>query len=1089
MQTTLGHVSGDAFRLLFERNPQPMLIYDKRSLAILAVNKAAESLYGYDAESFRRLTLYDIRPAEDIPAFEAALARAHGLRSGGETFRHRRRDGGLLHVEISSHDLPYQGRDARLVMIHDVSSRVHIERQLARDNAFLDSILDTMAEGVVACDAEGRLNYFNRTLKAILGLPEHPLPDNAAYRSHYRLLTPDGETPISDERNPLLRAARGEQVDDFHLLLAPAQGEARHVMVNARPLRTQDGKPAGAVAVVRDISEQRAAQQALQEQKRMLDDLMANLPGMVYRCLNTPEWPMVFVSPGARDLTGYAPGEVERLQGGYASLIHPEDAPGVWEEVQRALKERRRHTLTYRIRDRGGRLRWVWEQGRGVWNAEGALLFLEGFVTDITARHEAEQALEESERRYRAIFEESVEGLYRTRLDGRFEIVNPAFARILGFDSPEQLLNEPHYTARDIYFNPAEREALLKAVREQGVVRNRILRLKRRGGQAVWVSLNTRALRNEAGELLGMEGSIQDISTQMEAAEALEASEERFARAAEGANDGIWDWNLDSGEVYYSRRWCEQLGLEPERIGNRIEEWLDRIHPDDRGAVQAALRAHLEDETAHFEIEHRMRHRDGDWRWMLARGVKSTSHLTGNRHMAGSQTDITARKQAEQQLQHAALHDSLTGLPNRALLNDRLEQAMRRRRRQPDAGFALLYLDLDRFKTLNDSLGHSAGDALLMEVARRWQRLIRDYDTLARLGGDEFALLLEGGDDPEVAETKARQMLEALRTPVEINGQGVVSSVSIGIVLAHDGHDSVEELLANADTAMYRAKQAGRNRSVLFEHRMRETALHVFHLEAELRQAVSRKAFSLAWQAVVELATGRICGAEALLRWRHPKRGVIPPADFILLAEETGLIIPIGRWVLREACRQTAQWRQTGQVGEDFHAAVNLSARQLGQRDLVETILDTLNEAGLPEQALKVEVTESAIIENPDQAARLIRRLGELGVGTALDDFGTGYSSLAYLYRFPFDTLKVDRSFLQQLENGGKARHIMEAVLLLGERLRLTLIPEGVETAAQVAELRAMGFRHAQGYYFSRPVPAAEFARLLAAGSLPDDQA
>ena len=561
---------------------------------------------------------------------------------------------------------------------------------------------------------------------------------------------------------------------------------------------------------------------------------------------------------------------------------------------------------------------------------------------------------------------------------------------------------------------------------------------------------------------------------------ALRESEERYALAASGANDGLWDWNLRSNEVYFSNRWKAMLGYAESEIGSNPQEWFDRIHPEDTERVQMEIRHHREGLTAHFESEFRLRQKDGSYCWMLSRGL-AVCDIAGNLYrIAGSQTDVTARKLAEAQLLHIALHDELTGLANRALFTDRLDRAIARTSQR--ASFAVLFLDLDRFKVINDSLGHLVGDQLLVATAERLKRCLRDSDTCARLGGDEFAILLEDIERPEEAIERVERIREELCAPFLLAGQEVFVNGSIGLVLDTKRYRHKEELLRDADTAMYHSKATGRGRYTIFTPQMHEQAMTLLHLEADLRRAIQRQELRLFYQPILALKSQRLTGFEALLRWQHPTRGLLLPAEFIPMAEETGLIISIGWWVLREACTQMQQWQAQFGLDSRLTVSVNLSGKQFAQPDLVAQIAQILQETGLTPARLKLEITESVIMTDADAAAQMMQQLKAIGVQLAMDDFGTGYSSLSYLHRFPIDTLKIDRSFIGSADGDLEKLEITRTVIALAWNLGMNVVAEGVETDRQMAQLKLLKCELGQGFLFSHPLDQQATLALLEQG-------
>ncbi len=550
----------------------------------------------------------------------------------------------------------------------------------------------------------------------------------------------------------------------------------------------------------------------------------------------------------------------------------------------------------------------------------------------------------------------------------------------------------------------------------------------------------------------------------------LRQSEERYAVIANAANDGVWDWNLKTNEVYFSARWKAMLGYEESEIGNRVEDWLYRLHPEDRDLFKQEVKRHCEELTACFESQYRLLHKDGTYRWMLSRGL-AIRDVSGEAYrLVGSQTDITARKIGEEQLLYNALHDGLTGLANRTLFMERLQHAIALSKRHETYRFAVVFLDLDRFKVINDSLGHVAGDQLLITIAHRIKGCLRSSDTCARLGGDEFAILLEYVQDSTEAIKVVERMQQVLKTPLTLNGQEIFANASMGIILSTTNYEKPEDVIRDADTAMYRAKALGRGRYEIFTQEMHEHAVSLLQLETSLRKAIEQQEFLVHYQPVVELRTGKITGFEALVRWQHPERGLVSPAEFIPVAEETGLILPIGHWVLHESCKQMKQWQQQYPFNPPLTISVNISRKQFSQPDLIQQIKKILQETGLEPRCLKLEITESAIMEDAVLATNLMKEIKTLGVQLVMDDFGTGYSSLSHLHLFPIDTLKIDPSFVHKADTDLEKVEIIRTVISLAWNLGIDVVAEGIETKRQMSQLKLLKCDLAQGYLFSRPL-------------------
>lgn len=569
----------------------------------------------------------------------------------------------------------------------------------------------------------------------------------------------------------------------------------------------------------------------------------------------------------------------------------------------------------------------------------------------------------------------------------------------------------------------------------------------------------------------------EEKSERIRAEEALRKSEERYALASQGANDGLWDWDLLANEVYFSPRWKSMLGYKEEEVGRNPDEWLARVHPSDVTKLKVAISAHTGGSTGDFQSDYRIAHKDGIYRWMLARGLAVRGADGKAYRMVGSQTDITDRKLAEEQLRHGAFHDALTGLPNRTLFVDRLAFLMRRAKREPNYLLAALFLNIDRFKVVNDSLGYGGGNELLTAVSHRLEGCLRLGDTLARLGADEFTILLDDVEGANDAVQVAEQIQRELARPFDIHGQEIYVTASIGIALGKGSYNQPEDLLRDADIAMYRAKTLGRARYELFDVTMNAGGAALLRLEAELRRAVERKEFRLFYQPIFSLKDNAVAGAEALIRWQHPQRGLVMPMDFVPFAEETGLIVTVGEWVLEAACAQAKIWQNTGY--SKLFLAVNFSPRQFQDQNLLELVRKTLEKTALSPRSLEIEVTEGAAMRDVNFSLATLNALSKMGIQIAIDDFGTGYSSLGYLKRFPIHTVKIDRSFVKDIRGVSDDAALAKVIIAMGHSLKLNVVAEGVETQDQLAFLKAHECDQAQGYLLGMPMPSEELTKLL----------
>ena len=552
--------------------------------------------------------------------------------------------------------------------------------------------------------------------------------------------------------------------------------------------------------------------------------------------------------------------------------------------------------------------------------------------------------------------------------------------------------------------------------------------------------------------------------------EALRDSQERYALAAQAANDGLWDWNLRTDSLYYSPRWCWMSGLSESQVTASPAEWFERIHPDDLPAVQAAIQNHLNLYGRHFEIEYRMRHDNGTYRWMLSRGAALFDHDDTPYRLAGSQTDITARKHTEQRLIHDALHDSLTKLPNRTLFQRRLQQVFQRYNSGPLARFAVLFIDLDRFKTINDSLGHIAGDQLLCAIARRLENCLPPGTTIARLGGDEFAILLDTVSVPADALRIAKRILEAMDHPFQIQQHGIFTTACIGIALSNEQYREPDEILRDADTAMYRAKAMGPGQYQVFDSAMHTRAMTLWRLETDLRHAIERKEFSIHYQPIVSLKSGQLAGFEALVRWNHPERGLLYPVEFLAVADETGLLATIDRWMIFNGVLQLKEWQERYPSNAALFLSLNLSDRLIHQPGFLSFIEEVLRETRVDPRNLKLEITETIVTNDLSNLCVILEHLRKMNLQLCLDDFGTGYSSLNSLHAYPIDVLKIASSFVSAMAHESGGLEIVRTIITLAHDLHLQVIAEGVETSHQYDQLQTLGCEFGQGKFFTQSI-------------------
>ncbi len=757
----------------------------------------------------------------------------------------------------------------------------------------------------------------------------------------------------------------------------------------------------------------------------------------------------------ARKLLGLPedPPTFERSE--WLSRIHPKDRDGL-ERAFRVLRTGRANSMAVDVRlvqASGRRTRWLHfhsEFGETRVTASGESWLIAGSIGD----HTELRTTEAENQRLSSVVHRSPHPVLQVHSAGAVVYGNPAGHRLvqqLSLGSLGELLPANH----DVFMRSAlEGDGGIPTVEVQV------------GGRELsW--LYQPLPDRDAVHLHGM-----DITERKLAERELLRSRERYVLAAEGSRDGMWDWDVLTGHVYYSTRWRRMLGYsDDEDFGQTVDAWFSKVHPHDVARLRQRIDAYINRSTAHCEVQHRVLHRSGEFRWVVVRGAARWTQDGRAYRMAGSLSDITERKLVEQRLQHGAYHDSLTGLPNRVAFLGRLGKKLRRAR-YAETKFAVLFMDIDRFKVVNDSLGHAIGDDLLKELARRLENCVRPEDMVARLSGDEFTVLLHDVANSDEALRVAERIHEALKDPFALAGYSLFTTASIGIALCPGHYKSAEDIVRDADTAMYDAK-AGKKRHAVFNEEMRTRALRIVRLDPEMREGLDAGQFRLEYQPIIDLGTGGISGFEALARWEHPTRGFVSPGEFIPVAEETGLIVPLGEWVLTEACRQLREWLEAGlhkHLGGELRMSINISRQQVMRGGLLEALERVLVASGVPPAMLALEITESAVIGNPGDAVALLRRVKDLGVYIHMDDFGTGYSSLSHLDRFPIDALKIDRSFIRNLDTEKGNAGLVRSIVDIGRALDLEVIAEGVETAEQLALLREMSCASAQGFLFSRPI-------------------
>jgi diguanylate cyclase (GGDEF)-like protein/PAS domain S-box-containing protein len=1066
----------DKYRSIFENAAEGIFrsTFDGR---LLAVNPAMAHMFGYESPKEMLSSISDtgkqLWASADERAEYVSRLREQGVVVGAEV-RMKRKDRSIIWVSATARVLEdLEGKPTGLEgTLEDITQRRQTQEALRRSGERFRSLIRNSSDIITCLEVDGTILYESPSIERILGYEPGELVGKNVFDYVHpsdlgRVLQVFAEGLADPTLRPYLDYRFRHKDGSWHWLES----------IGANLL--DDPNVGELVVNSRDITERRRVHDRLTESERRLSTLLSNAPAYLYRCRNEPNWPNDFVSDYALELTGYTPQELTDGSVMFGDVIVKEDRERVWEEAQAALAERKRFELQYAIRRKDGAIWHVEERGQGVYGDDGEVVAIEGVVYDVTERAQVEEALRETKERYRTLVEQIPAVTFIDRAEDSDEplYVSPQIEAMVGY-TPEEWMEGRLWRER---LHPDDRERILASderFEADGKPVDEEYRLLAKDGSVVWVREETVLVRGEASEPLYVQGILSNITERKSAEEALKEAEVRFRTLAERipAVTYIQAENDYRNTLYLSPQVQALTGYSPEDFESHPGLWYDIVHPDDRNMVEA------EDERTErtgepFRAEYRMIARDGRVVWIRDEAVLVRDEEDRPRFWQGVMSDITDRKALEEQLTHQALHDALTGLPNRAFFVDRLKQALSRAKRQ-STKVAVLFMDLDNFKVINDSLGHEAGDALLVEVSGRLLKGLRPEDTAARLGGDEFVVLLEDLVEAGEAKRVAKRIMSWLRPPIAVEGRQTFVSASVGIALNESGQTQPAELMRDADAAMYKAKEDGGLQ--IFEPSMRTWATSRLELENGLRQALEREEFEVYYQPQVDLRTGRTVGFEALVRWHHPERGMVSPSEFIPVAEETGLIVPLGWWVLKEACRQAREWQEQYATDPPLLMNVNLSAKQLKRPDVVQTVERLLKETGMEPRFLSMDITETALIATPENESTIaLKRFRELGVWNSIDDFGTGYSSLAYLKRLPADILKVDKSFVDGLGETVEDMALVQLIVDTAHTLGMHVVAEGVENAEQAKQLKEMGCDIAQGYYFSEPLSLEEASAFI----------
>jgi len=1046
-----------------------MVVADCQTGFLIEANPAAEKVTGYSRLELIGMHMSLLHPeAERGPVQQAFRQTAFGP-AKDEGFHLLCKDGRCLPVSLSStRPFETEGRLLTIGILHDISN----VREAEKTSALLASIVESSQDAIYSMDRDGTILTWNRQSELLYGYSSQ----EAIGQNISILVPPARRYRLKGIFDTIIS---GGVVRPFEAFNLDKNGSLIDVSIGVSAVRNQSGEIDGCSAVIRDIRERRQAERALAESETRFINIFEE-SGSVMLLIDPSNGQIVAANRAASEFYGYTR---DQMTGMPISRINARAAEAILSDLDRAAGRKQNHLfLTHRLCSGAEREVEVYSSPFEVNNKP----LIYSIVHDISERKQAELRLLDSEERYRATFEQAPIGILHTSLEGRFLRCNACFAAITG------------YSVEDISAMDFEQithtEDLGKSIEMFNQLRSDVssipsfeIRYIRKDGAQVWVRLTLAVRRDSQGKLLHGITLVEDISARKaaeqhlaETRKALAASEARFRSVFQTSLDALNISRLDDGTfIEVNHAFLDLSGFAREEVLGRtsleLGMWAD---PDDRLKMLDAIRVN----SGCLNLEMPFRRKNGDICWGLMSA--SAIEIDGIPCIQSAVRDTTDLKAAREEIKILAFYDPLTEVPNRRLFIERLQQSLVASTRTKTRR-ALLSIDLDNFKTVNDTLGHPIGDLLLQEVARRLTASVRKTDTVARLGGDEFVVMLQNlGGNLEDAATHARHVAEsilnALGQPYMLDGRECLSGASIGITLFGNHPTSVDEILQQADFALYQAKANGRNKLHFFSPALQAAANDRAAMEEDLRQAVKDSQFVIYYQPQIE--NRRLTGVEALVRWNHPARGLLLPGEFIPLAEETGLILPLGNWVLEAACRQAAEWAKQKETAR-LTVAVNISPAQICQPDFVQQVLATIQRTGADPGNLMLELTETALAADTDDIVAKMLELKAHGFRFALDDFGTGYSSLSYLKRLPLNQLKLDCSFVQAILVDVTSSAIAQTIVFLGLALGLKVIAEGVETVEQRDFLKRLGCHSFQGYLFSPPLSLKEFQSLMLAST------
>jgi diguanylate cyclase (GGDEF)-like protein/PAS domain S-box-containing protein len=1026
----------------------------------ISVNPAFIEQFGYSLEQLIGKSPVEIGLWEDFDFRANAWAmlrnekRIFNLPVGVRDVR-----GGVTQHQLTAEYVELDDKSELLFFLHSAQS------QSVRDDTVKDQFYRSLylgaSEGLYRSFATGGFIDVNPALARIFG---YESPDDML-----RFLGRDMQSIyVRPELKGQLFAEleRNGRAQNICYQVYKKDGSIITISENVRNILSMEGRVLFQEGSIIDVTQQVAAEETLQQSQALYQTLLEQSRDGVFL---VQQGVLKFSNQSLANSLGYQLDELVGME--YLDLVAEEDlnaqAP---RKSSREAGDRTVQSYEIKMRRKDGGFR-LFEVRAAAVDYQGNIAST-GTLRDITDERQYVMDLRHAERRYREVFENAPVGLFESALDGRILSANPALIKMLGYDDEKDFYAHIQFTT-DVYANYSDRAELVKLAIDHDGFSERIVQVRKRNGEAIWVSANVLLVRDSQQVPVSFAGSLLDVNEREKVQNALISSENRYRMVVENSQIGVYILQQDS-LIFCNQTLLNLTGYDlVDVMGKSI---LTFIAPEFRAMVQQRFSDSREHHELSNSLEVSLIKKDG--RMLYVQINTGEVQLDGVSHRTGTVLDVTHQRDAERKLRFHATHDALTGLPNRMFFTVQLADRIKTIDHQAGS-LAVLFLDLDGFKWVNDSLGHSAGDRLLIEISRRLETRLRDSCFIARYGGDEFTLLALQACDQKTVVCLANKILKIFELPFVVEGQQIYSRASIGVVLTSDTAVTPDQLIRDADTAMYKAKASGKSTFALFDDDMHLQAMKRFELETDFRLALDRAEFVLHYQPILDLKTMEILGAEALVRWQHPVRGLLMPADFIVLAEEVGLLADLDRWVMREACYQVSKWRKQWPHLSEFFINVNADEKQITSPEMIDEVRMMLEGFKLPAHLLRLEINEKDFRAGRGKAEELLRKLKVLGVGLVVDDFGTGYSSLESFAASTFDAFKIDQVFISDIETNHRHLAIVKTMINFAMELNLHLTAEGIETQQQLELLINLGCEMGQGYYFGRPIPPEEFEQRL----------